>query len=412
VRAIPIPLRRRIDYFLTGVRGRKRYYTALAGVVVAIVGFIATPFGLNVGWVVGVTGLVLSAAQFVPDWIAARRGSVQLVAVQPDVRFDDLEIGSRTLVRSESGSAVADPEVDALLPDSQATVSWSRSRTPLPDALAPHAYDALRARITSPNVFNGKLVRQDVDLNAENISRGGTVTFSTTTYFSLLLTNYMEQGVRNSTTRRWIQHPRDLVDDGHGSLQRLSDSQLANAIGVSTLAFTTDGKVGIILQSASNNSAGGELAPSGSGSLDLRDLPRRGNRRDRLVDVVTHGMERELCEEGSIRPSEIAWTIVLGYFRWMEKGAKPEYVGITKLNKHSRELHHRSVAFAEIRYVADRSYGSVDLAALKADPEDPSALCVDDLPGRPSLPLVMCLRAIGEAMRRGGELGKRIEELA
>ena len=96
----------------------------------------------------------------------------------------------------------------------------------------------------------------------------------------------------------------------------------------------------------------------------------------------------------------------------MNKGAKPEYVGITKLNQHSRELKRRPVALAETPYVAGRAYGTVDLAALKKDPENPDALAVDNLPGRQSLPLVMCLRAIGSAMARGGELGERIERLA
>jgi hypothetical protein len=27
--------------------------------------------------------------------------------------------------------------------------------------------------------------------------------------------------------------------------------------------------------------------------------------------------------------SEMEWTMVLGYFRWLNKGAKPEYVGVT-----------------------------------------------------------------------------------
>jgi hypothetical protein len=412
VRGVPLPLRRRIDYFLTGLRGRKRYYGAVAGLITGVVGLAATPLGLTLGWILGLIGLIVAALQFVPDWIAARRGSVHLVAVDPPIQLDDLDIGSRTYVRTPTGTAVTDADVDAVLPGSPATVNWTRTRTPLPDALGPHTYDALRARISSPNVFNGKLVRQDADLTADALNQGAPVTLSMTNYFSLLLTNYMSQGIRNSTTRTWIQHPRELIDDGNGVLRPLSDSQLANAIGVSTLAFTTDGQVAVILQSASNNSAAGELAPSGSGSLDLRDVARRRSRRERLVDVMAHGMRRELCEESNIRSSEIDWTEVLGYFRWMDKGAKPEYVGVTKLNKHSRELKRRSIALPEMRFVADRMYATVDLAALKANPDDLAALAVPDLQGQPSLPLVMCLRALGHAMRRGGELGARIEGLA
>ena len=133
----------------------------------------------------------------------------------------------------------------------------------------------------------------------------GVVTLSTTTYFSLLLTNYMQQGVRRGSTGQWIQHPRALIDDGHGTLLGLSDSHSANPIGMSTLAFTTDHRVVVILQSSKNESAGGELAPSGSGSLDLRDVNRKLGHRERLVNVIAHGMERELCEEAGVKSHEI-----------------------------------------------------------------------------------------------------------
>ena len=145
-----------------------------------------------------------------------------------------------------------DPDVDAVLPTSQARVEWTRLRTPLPDDLAPHAYETLRARITGPKVYDGKLIRQDDDLNADTLRHDGVVTLSTTTYFSLLLTNYMQQGVRLGSTGQWIQHPRALIDDGHGTLLGLSDSHSANPIGMSTLAFTTDHRVVVILQSSKN----------------------------------------------------------------------------------------------------------------------------------------------------------------
>jgi hypothetical protein len=261
-------------------------------------------------------------------------------------------------------------------------------------------------------VYDGNLIRQNDDLIAETLRHDGEITLSKTTYFSLLLTNYMQQGVRLGSTGQWIQHPRDLIDDGHGVLRSLSDSQLANPVGISTLAFTTDGKVVVILQSSNNESASGELAPSGSGSLDLRDVNRKLGHRERLVDVIAHGMERELCEEAGVKPDEIDWTFVLGYFRWMNKGAKPEYVGVTKLNKHSRELKRRPVNLSETRFVAGRAFGTVDLTTLRHAPESPDALVVDDLPGRVSFPLFMCLRAIGSAMARGGVVGERIERLA
>ena len=43
-------------------------------------------------------------------------------------------------------------------------------------------------------------------------------------------------------------------------------------------------------------------------------------------------MERELCEEANIQPKNIVRTEIIGYFRWIDFGGQPEFVGITKLN--------------------------------------------------------------------------------
>jgi hypothetical protein len=293
---------------------------------------------------------------------------------------------------------------------------WSHRETPPPSALSPYVYDILRQRAQGRHLFNGSLVRQDEELSTDVLEEDRSISLSTTRYFSLLLTNYMmATGIRQSDSRRWIQRPEDLVDDGRNRLRPLTNSDLANPIGVSTLAFTTDRKVVLVLQSHDAQSAAGELAPSGSGSLDLRDV-RRGIRfrtREELVTVIKRGMDRELREECHLRPDEIAWTYVLGYFRWMNKGAKPEYVGVTRLNTSSRELAHRPVSFSERAYVVDLIPDAVlDLAALGRKPEDTAALTVPDLTVRPSMPLFMCMRALGTALSRPDDIGQRLRRLS
>jgi hypothetical protein len=413
---LPLPLRRRLDFYRMGARHRWRYLGAQAGLAFGLVGLVLTPVGLNWGWLVAVVSLIASIVLFVPDWNQARRGTVQLLRTHPPVELDKLDIGTRQYVRWARDVAVVDAMVDAALPTSRATVAWRRERPVLPASVRPYAFDTLRQRVTAPNVFNGKTVRQDDDLSALVLEQDGSVPFSATNYFALLMTNYMmDITIRDRASGRCVQQPLQLIDDGTGHLRGLAGSALANSVGVSTLAITADGKAIVVLQSGNTESSQGELAPSGSGSLDLRDVVkvRSGKATEQLISVVRSGMERELCEEAHLRPGEIEWTEVLGYYRWMNKGAKPEYTGVTKLTRTSAELRSRRVSFAEVPYVADLRFDAeIDFSALMADAEDPQALHVPDLPGRVSFPLYMCLRSLGLAMRSTDALARRLARLA
>ncbi|WP_245787291.1 hypothetical protein [Amycolatopsis saalfeldensis] len=81
---------------------------------------------------------------------------------------------------------------------------------------------------------------------------------------------------------------------------------LRTLAGVSTIAFTTDGKLVAVRQSARNSVSGLLLAPSGSGSLEPRDLRTAdGGERRLLHTAVGAGMERELREESGVHADEI-----------------------------------------------------------------------------------------------------------
>ena len=115
-----------------------------------------------------------------------------------------------------------------------------------------------------------------------------------------------------------------------GTLAPLKLSCLNNEIGVSTLAVTADRYL-VIWQQNMNASpvSAGKLAPSGSGSADWDDMQSAPDKV--FPAVIIRGMERELREESRLKKAEIRGTRVIGYFRWMEKGAKPEFTGVTSL---------------------------------------------------------------------------------
>jgi hypothetical protein len=123
---------------------------------------------------------------------------------------------------------------------------------------------------------------------------------------------------------------RSLFVNRHGRLRDFADCWLLNAIGASVLTITTDGRLVVAVQSNMNESSQGLLAPSGSGSLEPADM------RDALtLDVATlvcNGALRELTEETGIPPTSVSETAFLGFGRWLEKAAKPEFVSVARLD--------------------------------------------------------------------------------
>lgn len=117
-------------------------------------------------------------------------------------------------------------------------------------------------------------------------------------------------------------------------------------------------------------------------------------------------MHRELCEETGIRPDEIRTTTVTGFARWLERGAKPEFFGLTELSATTDDLAGRQpFASRERLYSGGTLIVAVDIGALGRDlAGGADLLSAPSLPRRlreeGSLPLLLALRAA--ALRPGG----------
>jgi 8-oxo-dGTP pyrophosphatase MutT (NUDIX family) len=112
-------------------------------------------------------------------------------------------------------------------------------------------------------------------------------------------------------------------------------------------------------------------------------------------------MERELYEETGIRPDEIRNTTVVGFARWLERGAKPEFFGLTQLTVTADDLAGRRPAASRERLYSEGTFTlPADIGALGhevAGGVDP--LNAPSLSRRirevGSLPLLLALRAAG-----------------
>jgi hypothetical protein len=407
--------RSNLDYFRTGLRGHWRYYAGLAGFVLGVVGFALTPVGLSYSWLLGVAGIVISVVLLGAE-LNGRRGGQVVIAEKDEFRVGNLDIGRGEIIRHpvlRRNRLVVDPEVDRSLLYTRAKFTWRRAPTPIPRDTGKYAYDILRHRARSKHtVFNGRLVRQDTDLDPDVLGSDGVIQLSRTDYYSLLCSNYMtEWTICERSTGRKIVDGMSLIADHSKRLRSLTDSRLANVIGVSTLGLTIDHQVVLIWQDPQAQSSAGHYAPAGSGSMDFHDkrwADQNGVRE--LKSLIERAMRRELTEEARVEPRDLGDTEVLGYYRWLNKGAKPEYSGITTLRLHSNDFKERRVRWVEVNYVRRIDVCPVDFRALRADPESMACL-PSEYRQKCSVPLFMCLRSLGHCLQDPGPMGQRLSRM-
>jgi hypothetical protein len=415
-------LKVRWDLWTIGMRGRLTYHGAIVSLIVGVIGLLVGTAGGAWGYIAGVAGVALSVALLVPEWIRVRRSEIALVpAPIPAITRSTLAGGQ--IIRLPQGGrrktrqiAVVWDEVDDALPTSTAVCEFTRERRHLPGRVDRLAYAILMARPQSRKIFNGRLVRQDSDLLIDSSGIRQPVRFSRTDYFSMACSNYLTEWhvLDRKTGSLLIDGAALFLRDG--DLIPLSENHQANGIGVSTLAFTSDGKMVMTVQSSRSASEPGLLAPAGSGSIDLRDVRRAGPEKVQLVSFIARAMQRELVEESNIHYRDIEWTEVLGYYRWLNKGGKPEYVGVTRLKRSADELAGRDVRLVETPFVQRLDFdGALDFLALIKKPE--SLLAIEErLRQSSSMPLFMGIRALGRALSRvdrlDSDLAERLSTLA
>lgn len=181
----------------------------------------------------------------------------------------------------------------------------------------------------------GQKFTNDAKLCLSSDVNKNCVAFHFGTYYDTYLTNIICgcRMLKNDdclALRSAIKFPKD----DNGNLKSISSSRMNDEIGVSTIAFTSDNYMFFYKQNYRANSSEGLIAPSGSGSADARDYCKGSFEKS-----IIKGMERELLEEtglNKLRKKVYMNTNIIGYFRWVEKGGKPEFIGITRLNNVSR----------------------------------------------------------------------------
>lgn len=199
--------------------------------------------------------------------------------------------------------------------------------------------------------FNGKLLRQISDLHP-GIS---PVEVQKTGYFDGQCTH--EIAYKQFKSFHDIKLTFDgsqLLMDQDNVLYDLDYSSCANFIGISTLVITKDNRIIIGKQATYSKANPGRYAPSGSGSVNYRDVmyvkrktPSKHDESGKKIDkidfreILAYAMEREFCEECNYlltRAKQNMHTRIIGYARLLERGGKPDYFGISYIDEDIFEL--------------------------------------------------------------------------
>lgn len=170
---------------------------------------------------------------------------------------------------------------------------------------------------------------KDIQLNSNHVicHAGG--------YYDSFLTNQVSGTTLKILDRKHTtittEHIFPALTDESGKryLSDIASSQMNDHLGCSTIGFTRDNYILIWIQASTTQFSRDLLTPTGSGSSNISDMVSHN-----LQKTLIHTMERELTEESSPDESldnSLNRTLILGFYRWVTRGGKPEFSGITKL---------------------------------------------------------------------------------
>lgn len=203
-------------------------------------------------------------------------------------------------------------------------------------------YIAIRVADKLQHTTNG--VKLALQGTADELLSGWPVPLRKSYYFDALLT---AEAFRSRIFRNNIDGQKEVYTDlttyfpvyketigGQESVRFTADfhEKVSGHIGITSLLLTENRRVAMLFQGATKAIGSRTVSLGGSGSLDYADMQRAGYPED-LREMLAGGMAREVAEETGLpqHAREIRDnTLVTGFFRWIDRCGKPEFVGVTR----------------------------------------------------------------------------------
>jgi hypothetical protein len=386
-------LHRRLAAFL-GLSGQLlwRYrYLGLAAFL-TILGLVDVVWAVHPALILGAAALAVFLSIRDLRLVARESSGIDFLLRESD-EYDDVDLTGASRLEAGSDVGLILIEESARLRDGPAVRVRLEDVYQLHPALEESAPLFLFRRLSKSHLWNEPALGLAGDLpTGQDLA---TVPLRPCDYFNFVATNLFAQTdvVVADGSETLVGKGRRLFIDRHGKLRAFRDSWLANLIGVSTLAFTSDGKLVLVRQTSHNTGSPGRYAPSGSGALDPSDLQGRNE----LAAIVMAGANRELCQETGVLPHEIVAEQVLAHARWLNRGGMPEFVGVSLLSVDSHELDKRPIPTEERQFT--RSRQTVRLSDTDSwSRSEPLAPLPQGAAKAASLPLAIAMRALIDAM--------------
>ncbi|WP_207573516.1 hypothetical protein [Mycolicibacterium celeriflavum] len=308
-------------------------------------------------------------------------------------------------VRMARGTMSTSAHVNRAIADWNPAIDWRTDEFRLEGLLQERAPAMVFRTTRGKYRYNSLCVRMESDLDEHTVGEPLPVVLRPARYFDGLCSNMLtpwnisHHGVPWHFREEYLLTPSTA---GESVVVPLSVSALANLLGVSTLAMTTDDFLVLPLQSEASSSSARLLAPSGSGSLEPRDLS------DSAASTLLRGVERELREECGLTRSDIAGSRLIGFGRWLEHGGKPEFIALTALTIEAGAIR-RKPKWAELsEAVWTQSVAVVPLCESSriadpyTEPGSVTAMVTGDysLYGSASVPLEFAVRCLIDTLQQ------------
>ena len=181
--------------------------------------------------------------------------------------------------------------------------------------------------------FNEKKLCLATEFKSNRDKTAYTVGLSRGRYFNTYITNEIY------TLRLTHQSGMDLyptLNVANYPIKELNESCFENHIGISTIVLTADNMI-ILMQHNNQVAVSADMLQStGSGSCIYSDWNKKTDRD--LRDSIIRAAHRELAEETGIGTQFDLDTTVIGYYRNLKRGGKPEFCCLTRIDRDSDEI--------------------------------------------------------------------------
>ncbi len=245
------------------------------------------------------------------------------------------ELAGYSMIRFGERAAIANKEINSLLNAKPLAYELTNSRYRLPAFLRKVAPVVMReANRSGKELFNDPKLRLNQDLSTANFT-GKAVEIEKTDYFSTLLSNDLTSfSLRKGSSKESVLEGSSVVAND-GIIYPLAESPCSNHIGISIMAFSSDGHLIMTTASARQAQNSGLVTPSATGAIAPEDFAHTGPQgvSSGLQWPLQAAAERELRKEFSLAPEVPIQVRLTGYARFLNRGGKPEFYAVATIGQ-------------------------------------------------------------------------------